>query len=56
MTPFDKISKLNELKEKLKDELTKEVKDNFLINRLQGQIIQLGLTLTSADVTKRRYG
>lgn len=52
MTKFEKIGKLNELKKKLDTELLKEEKDQLLINKLHGQIITLGLTLTANDFVK----
>jgi uncharacterized protein YdaL len=56
MTPYQKISKLNELRNKLTEEISKEVKDMVVIQKLQGQILQLGLTLTRSDIISNGYG
>lgn len=56
MSPYGKISKINELKEELRLELLKEDKDLFKIQKIQGQIFQLGLTLTARDITTIKHG
>ena len=52
MTKFEKIKKLTELKTQLGAELLKEEKDLVLIKKLRGNIMSIGITLTSADFTK----
>lgn len=52
MTKYEKINKINELKNLLNIELEKEVKDLILIKNLRDKIINIGLTLTANDFVK----
>lgn len=50
---MDYVSKINELKEQLELELSKEEVDMVLVNKIRGKIMWLGVYLTPANFSNR---